>query len=105
TPPSDDLILLKNTDRKTIAIDCRNCDLTEVMHELYASHKLTSVLVEAGPKLLDSFIKAGLWDEIRIEVSPLRLGEDGIHHAPEMPGPPDRIETICRQNIYYKSRI
>ncbi|MDE6344123.1 MAG: bifunctional diaminohydroxyphosphoribosylaminopyrimidine deaminase/5-amino-6-(5-phosphoribosylamino)uracil reductase RibD [Muribaculaceae bacterium] len=105
TPPSDDLILLKNTGRNTIAIDCRNRDLTEVMHGLYASHKLTSVLVEAGPKLLDSFIKAGLWDEIRIEVSPLRLGEDGIHHAPEMPGPPDRIETICRQNIYYKSRI
>lgn len=104
TLPADDLILLKDTDRDTIAIDCRNRDLTDVMHELYASHKLTSVLVEAGPKLLGNFIKAGLWDEIRIEVSPLRLGEDGTHHAPEIPGIPDHIEEVDKHHIYYIKR-
>lgn len=104
TLPADDLILLKDTDRDTIAIDCRNRDLTDVMHELYASHKLTSVLVEAGPELLGSFIKAGLWDEIRIEVSPLRLGEDGTHHAPEIPGTPDHIEKADKHHIYYIKR-
>lgn len=35
---------------------------------------LQSLLVEGGSQLLQSFIDAGLWDEISVEESPVRLG-------------------------------
>lgn len=36
-----------------------------------------SVMVEGGPTLLKSLIDAGLWDEARIEIAPLQLGDRG----------------------------
>lgn len=37
------------------------------MHELFATHGMTSVMVEGGPSLLKSFLDARLYDRIRVE--------------------------------------
>ncbi|MDO4789709.1 MAG: bifunctional diaminohydroxyphosphoribosylaminopyrimidine deaminase/5-amino-6-(5-phosphoribosylamino)uracil reductase RibD [Porphyromonas sp.] len=44
---------------------------------LYAQNGIRSLLVEGGQKVLEAFIKADLWDEIRIEASNIRL-EKGV---------------------------
>ena len=68
---------------------------------------LQSLLVEGGPHTLSSFIDAGLWDELRIETSPVIIG-DGID-APALPSGVKRaslqqvdgnlIEHYDRQNL------
>jgi diaminohydroxyphosphoribosylaminopyrimidine deaminase/5-amino-6-(5-phosphoribosylamino)uracil reductase len=59
--------------------------LPQVMAELYR-RKLDSLLVEGGAALLTSFIKAGLWDEVRIETAPFMLC-DGVK-APSLASSP-----------------
>ena len=44
------------------------------MKDLY-ERQLQSLLVEGGSRLLQSFIDAGLWDEIIVEEAPMILGE------------------------------
>ena len=56
--------------------------LPEIMKDLY-DRQLQSLLVEGGSRLLQSFINAGLWDEIVVEEAPLTLG-DGVK-APILP--------------------
>lgn len=48
--------------------------LPQIMNFLF-QHKLQSLLVEGGSKLLQSFIDADLWDEAYIEKSPTQLNE------------------------------
>ena len=55
----------------------------EALAHLYAEKK-QSLIVEGGAKTLQSFLDAGLWDEIRIETAPFTIGE-GIE-APRLPG-------------------
>lgn len=50
--------------------------------DLYASG-VTSLLVEGGPALLNSFLASGLWDFLRVETSPVLLGS-GVA-APSVP--------------------
>ena len=50
-------------------INCR-----EFVEEL-REKGITSLMVEGGPTLLESFLNEGLYDEIRIEVSPIKLGK------------------------------
>jgi diaminohydroxyphosphoribosylaminopyrimidine deaminase/5-amino-6-(5-phosphoribosylamino)uracil reductase len=50
--------------------------LHEVLRELHKENIL-SLIVEGGAAVLDSFIKAGLWDEARVFVTPGLLA-DGI---------------------------
>lgn len=61
-------------------VEIMRCDeatpLREILDELYRQ-KVTSLLVEGGKALLDSFIAEGLWNECRIEVSGRVLGESG----------------------------
>ncbi len=64
--------------------------LGEIMHLLY-NNGITSVLVEAGPTLLQSFINEGLWDLARVETSPRRLGERGTHPSPTLNTPPAKL--------------
>jgi len=64
----------------TIDYDCPV--LTQILDTLYA-HRIQTLLVEGGATLLQSFIDAGLWDEARIETSPILL-EKGIK-APILP--------------------
>ena len=54
----------------------------ESLHELY-ERKMQSVIVEGGRKVLDAFIDAELYDEVRILRSPQRLGS-GLP-APTLP--------------------
>ena len=49
-------------------------DLEAQMRELY-EEGITSLMVEGGPTLLQSFIDLGLYDDIRIERSEKKLGE------------------------------
>lgn len=102
--PDASLGLFADTERNVITIDCNGRDLADIMGELYASHGLTSVLVETGPHMLGRFIEAGLWDEIRAEISPAILGDDGQHRAPVFPGMPDRVEHAGQNVIYCKRR-
>lgn len=76
--------------------------LPEIVGKLYSQMKINSLMVEGGSCLLTAFIKAGLWDEIRVEQSPILLKE-GIA-APSVPLP-DSVETIDGNTIFHiKSR-
>ena len=60
----------------------------EVLSHLYAEKK-QSLIVEGGAKTLQSFLDAGLWDEIRVESAPFTVNE-GI----EAPKLPDNIRIV-----------
>lgn len=47
-----------------------------VLEELYR-RGIISVLVEGGPTVLRSFLDCGMWDMVRVERAPWRLGESG----------------------------
>ena len=49
-------------------------NMDEVLKKLY-ERGIMSIIVEGGRSLLDSFIDAGLWDEMRIFKSPLMLND------------------------------
>lgn len=76
--PAD--LRLFNDGEVIVLSDCRN--LSEVMERLY-DRGLTSVLVEGGAEILGSFLSEDLWDEIRVEVSPVCI--DGKVKAPLLP--------------------
>jgi diaminohydroxyphosphoribosylaminopyrimidine deaminase/5-amino-6-(5-phosphoribosylamino)uracil reductase len=88
--PTD--LLVWNTDAKTLLVTptgslhesipahierCILTDssapLTQVCATLY-QRSILSVLVEGGSETLQSFLDAGLWDEIRVFVAPTRFG-------------------------------
>ena len=83
-------------------------DLKQALSLLY-SRGITSVLVEGGRTIIEAFLKAGLWDSIRVEVSPDKMSEQGGVKAPAIPsvtpdgGPliPTMIERIGRNTIYH----
>lgn len=56
--------------------DSGRVDLRSVLESLAAEHEATDVLVEAGPTLSGTFIRAGLVDELIIYVAPKLLGSD-----------------------------
>lgn len=57
--------------------------LSEILADLY-QQGIQSLIVEGGAKLLQSFINQGLWDEARVETSPVQLG-NGVA-APTLSG-------------------
>ncbi len=76
--------------------------LHHLLRTLYEM-KLQSLLVEGGSRLLQSFIDAELWDEIRIEQSPIRL-ESGVE-APEIsPRTVGETEIRFGRNIFHYVR-
>ncbi|MDE6814224.1 MAG: bifunctional diaminohydroxyphosphoribosylaminopyrimidine deaminase/5-amino-6-(5-phosphoribosylamino)uracil reductase RibD [Duncaniella sp.] len=76
--PAD--LRLFNDGEVIVLSDYRN--LSEAMERLY-DRGLTSVLVEGGAEILGSFLSEDLWDEIRVEVSPVCI--DGKVKAPLLP--------------------
>lgn len=70
-------------EKGALIIKPREMPLGDFVRMLYADHGITSLMVEGGRKTLESFIQADLYDELRIETSPLRLGT-GIP-APDIP--------------------
>ena len=79
-------IVLDRSDRlrdipdRWLHLDCHN--LSEVMTVLFEK-KIQSVIVEGGRRILDAFIKEGLYDEIRILRGPREFGT-GLQ-APPIP--------------------
>ncbi len=77
-----------------------NEPLGETMGRLYAEHGLTSVLVEGGAEVLGAFLREGLYDLVRIETSPVRLGMRGGTKAPAAPPfPPLKTFKAGRNDI------
>ena len=56
--------------------------LPQLMDDLY-QHGIQSLIVEGGRQTHESFMTAGLWDEIRVETAPVTV-TDGTH-APQLP--------------------
>ena len=56
--------------------------IAQLMEDLY-QHGIQSLIVEGGCQTHESFIEAGLWDEIRVETAPLTV-TDGTP-APKLP--------------------
>lgn len=78
--------------------------LEENLKALFSDHNVSSIMVEGGAQLLNSFIKEGLYDEIRRETSP-KLLNSGTP-APPMPEMPLRRIEISRygENIVERFR-
>lgn len=57
--------------------------IVQIMNDLFRRHVL-SVIVEGGEQFLHSFLRAGIWDEARVEIAPVWLGE-GVK-APSLHG-------------------
>lgn len=84
-----------------IKVDCpHNADIPKILESLHLSG-INSIMVEGGPTLLRSFLVQGLFDEIRVETSPVALGR-GLK-APALPDnlPAALSSSIeeCRDNI------
>ena len=88
--------LWKGRDPQPIVVDRRHrlsdvpehwlhltCGTMESLLSTIHEHKLQSVIVEGGRKILDSFIESGLWDEIRLIQADHCLGS-GLS-APQVP--------------------
>lgn len=82
---NEDMKIFRGDTRVIILND--NDSLYDKMTHLYEMG-ITSVLVEGGAMVLQSFIDEGLWDEIRVEISPLEI--DGKVKAPTL---------VCQANI------
>lgn len=81
-----------------VRIECGDDEnLPELMKKV-REQGINSIMIEGGPTLLKSFIKEGLYDEIRVESAPFALGK-GLR-APELP---DGLKMVsrerCRDNI------
>ena len=70
----------------------------EVLRAL-AERNVHSVLVEGGAMVLNSILADGTWDEIHVEVSPVRLGEEGVK-APMILLPDQPAEVIEGHMLY-----
>lgn len=81
--------------------------LPEILDWLYAEKGITSLIVEGGRRLLDSFLAEGLWDELRVETSahPAHLAT-GLR-APQIPENARKVKTESYGNsvvnLYEKS--
>ena len=65
--------------------------IDEILSKLYEAHCL-SLIVEGGAKTHQSFLKRGLWDELRVETAPLVFA-DGTR-APHLPR---NIDLVSRE--------
>ena len=52
----------------------RGRSLSKLMEDLYL-HGIQSLIVEGGAKTHQSFLDAGLWDELRVEIAPFTFGK------------------------------
>lgn len=77
-----------NSHFDTIALDNDNITPLTIANILY-NRNIQSLIVEGGRTLLQSFIDADLWDEARIETTPMRL-TSGIE-APHINGQTTQI--------------
>ncbi|MEM9647895.1 MAG: bifunctional diaminohydroxyphosphoribosylaminopyrimidine deaminase/5-amino-6-(5-phosphoribosylamino)uracil reductase RibD [Bacteroidota bacterium] len=60
-------------------------------------HQITSVIVEGGAQMLQTFMDENLWDEARIFTGPIEFG-DGLQ-APKISGHPLKTESILTDTL------
>lgn len=84
-----------------VRLDFEQNIVPQMVDYLY-QHELQSVIVEGGRQLLQSFIDLDLWDEARIETSPVTIG-DGVK-APNFPMKPTKIEFFGQNEMRIFSR-
>lgn len=70
------------------------CTLAETVARLYTEHGMTSLLVEGGAMLLESFLEERLFDRIRVERSP-----HPVHGKVKAPLLPPAIMAESLRNI------
>ena len=87
------------SNKETIIIS-NNSDLKSLLTELYTIHGITSLIVEGGCKLLNSFISENLFNEIRMEISPILLHQ-GVP-APQVNCYNFIIHEVRNNKIIYK---
>lgn len=87
-----------NTTSVKPLIFTENISLGEVLSTLYAKG-ITSVLVEGGAAVLQSFIDAGLWDAARTETTAQPLGRHGTARAPQLSARPVRSDVFGSNRI------
>jgi diaminohydroxyphosphoribosylaminopyrimidine deaminase/5-amino-6-(5-phosphoribosylamino)uracil reductase len=66
-------------------------ELVDVMEELY-DQQITSIFVEGGAQLHNSFLASGLWDEARVFTGKMRFSQ-GVK-SPEINEKPDEMIKI-----------
>jgi diaminohydroxyphosphoribosylaminopyrimidine deaminase/5-amino-6-(5-phosphoribosylamino)uracil reductase len=76
--------------------------LNQAMSELY-DNGITSVLVEGGGSVLQSFVNEDLWDAARVEISPRVLGENGRVKAPAIESAPIKSLPIDDNKVHFYS--
>ena len=72
--------------------------IAQLMEDLY-QHGIQSLIVEGGCQTHESFIEAGLWDEIRVETAPITVS-DGTP-APKLPA---EVKVLSQQ-VYGSNMI
>jgi len=72
--------------------------IAQLMDDLY-QHEIQSLIVEGGHQTHESFIEAGLWDEIRVETAPITVS-DGTP-APKLPA---EVKVLSQQ-VYNQNMI
>ena len=76
----------------------KNQSLLEQLRELY-HQKIQSLIVEGGAQLLCSFIESGLWDEARVEVHSMKLG-DGVK-IPLFSGRLENVQKCENSSVFF----
>ena len=74
-----------------------SCDVVPQILTFMHSRKLNNLLVEGGAVLSRSFMDAGLWDVVRVEVNPALSVGEGVA-APALPAPAPVREEFCGGN-------
>lgn len=69
--------------RRAPLIISRHDPLSDILGDLY-DKGITSLIVEGGATVLQSFIDEGLWDAARVETSPKHFGSSGDVKAPHL---------------------
>lgn len=86
----------KGQNPKRLVIDRTHPLNLESLH----AHNIQSLIVEGGAQTLNSFLKKGLWDEIRVETNLSMTVTDGTR-APQIPA--DSI--VIGSNVYGNNQI
>jgi diaminohydroxyphosphoribosylaminopyrimidine deaminase/5-amino-6-(5-phosphoribosylamino)uracil reductase len=78
-----------------------SCPTIQSLLSTLYSRGITSALVEGGPRLLNAFIGSDLWDEARVETSPVTLASQGACPAPQLGLMPEAIEDVSPNWLTY----
>ena len=93
--PIDKSLRLFNDGQETEVINTKDKPLPEIMHEIYQKG-ITSIIIEGGAKLLQSFLEIGLFDEVHVEI-----GNKVFHDGTKAPVLPQNLRLTTEENFGY----